>query len=58
MAELAEGVKPGALLAALAAAPVEIRRFEVYEPSLHQIFVKRVGVAVAEGTSEERADVA
>jgi ABC-2 type transport system ATP-binding protein len=57
MAELAEGVKPGALLAALAAAPVEIRRFEVYEPSLHQIFVERVGGAAAEGIGEEGIDV-
>jgi ABC-2 type transport system ATP-binding protein len=40
--ELAEGATPDALLAALVGAKVAVRRFEVVEPSLHQIFVDRV----------------
>ncbi|HTM20741.1 MAG TPA: ATP-binding cassette domain-containing protein [Kofleriaceae bacterium] len=41
--ELADGAGADALLAALVAAGVGLRRFEVVEPSLHQIFVDRVG---------------
>jgi ABC-2 type transport system ATP-binding protein len=43
--ELAEGATADALLAALVAARVALRKFEVVEPTLHQIFVDRVGAA-------------
>jgi ABC-2 type transport system ATP-binding protein len=48
--KLADGVAPQQLLAALVAANVGVRRFEVVVPTLHQIFVERVGggAAVAE----------
>ena len=42
--ELAPGATPDALLRALVAADVGVRRFEVVVPTLHQIFVDRVGV--------------
>lgn len=45
--ELASGAPPERLLAGLVAAGVGIRRFEVIVPSLHQIFVDRVGEAAA-----------
>lgn len=41
--ELAAGVDAQRLLAALCGAAVALRRFEVVTPSLHQIFVERVG---------------
>jgi ABC-2 type transport system ATP-binding protein len=41
--KLADGATPQRLLAALVAAGVQLRRFEVVVPSLHQIFVGRVG---------------
>ncbi len=41
--ELAAGVEAQALLAALLAAAAALHRFEVVTPSLHQIFVERVG---------------
>jgi ABC-2 type transport system ATP-binding protein len=41
--ELAHGATTGALLAALVAAKIDVRRFEVVTPTLHQIFVDRVG---------------
>jgi ABC-2 type transport system ATP-binding protein len=44
---LADGVAPQRLLAALVGAEVGLRRFEVVTPSLHQIFVARVGEAAA-----------
>jgi ABC-2 type transport system ATP-binding protein len=47
--ELAPGVAPDALLAVLVGAGVKLRRFEMIEPSLHQIFVDRVGADAAEG---------
>ncbi len=40
---LAEGADPGALLRHLVEAGVAIRRFELLEPSLHQVFIERVG---------------
>ncbi|HET9625780.1 MAG TPA: ATP-binding cassette domain-containing protein [Kofleriaceae bacterium] len=46
-AVLAEGVAPQQLLAALVAAGAPLRRFEIVTPSLHQIFVDRVGAAAA-----------
>ena len=45
--ELAAEGQADALVAALVAAAVPIRRFELVEPSLHQIFVDRVGAAAA-----------
>ncbi|MDB4959631.1 MAG: hypothetical protein JWO36_7200 [Myxococcales bacterium] len=53
--KLADGVAPQQLLAALMAAKVELRLFEVVVPTLHQIFVSKVGAAaaVAERRSEE-----
>lgn len=44
---LAEGVASAALLAALLGAKVALRKFEVVTPSLHQIFVEKVGVEAA-----------
>lgn len=41
--KMAEGIAPQRLLAALVAAEVGLRRFEVVVPTLHQIFVERVG---------------
>jgi ABC-2 type transport system ATP-binding protein len=54
--KLADGVAPQRLLAALVGADVGLRRFEVVVPTLHQIFVAKVGdaAAVAE-RREERA---
>ncbi|HEY1555132.1 MAG TPA: ATP-binding cassette domain-containing protein [Kofleriaceae bacterium] len=43
---LAAGVAPQQLLAALVGADVGLRRFEVVVPTLHQIFVARVGESV------------
>jgi ABC-type uncharacterized transport system ATPase subunit len=43
------------LLAALVAADVSLRRFEVVVPTLHQIFVDRVGgdaATIAERTAD------
>ncbi len=45
--KLADGVEPGKLLAALIAASATIRLFEVVVPTLHQIFVDRVGDTAA-----------
>ncbi len=53
--ELATGATPGKLLAALVEAGADVRRFEVVVPTLHQIFVERVGAenaAVAAHTGE------
>lgn len=46
-AKLADGVDPQQLLAALVTAGVALRRFEVVVPTLHQIFVERVGAEAA-----------
>jgi ABC-2 type transport system ATP-binding protein len=53
--KLAPGATPPRLLAALVGAEVALRRFEVIVPTLHQIFVERVGdtAAVAERRPEE-----
>ena len=50
----AEGVPPQKLLSALLAANVALRKFEIIVPSLHQIFVDKVGpeAAVAERQEE------
>jgi ABC-2 type transport system ATP-binding protein len=45
--KLADGVPAQRLLAALVAADVGLRRFEVVTPTLHQIFVSRVGASAA-----------
>lgn len=45
--KLADGAGPRQLLAALVAAGVALRRFEVVVPTLHQIFVERVGPEAA-----------
>jgi ABC-2 type transport system ATP-binding protein len=45
--ELAAGADGGRLLAALLGAGIEVHRFEVVTPTLHQIFVDRVGVEAA-----------
>jgi len=45
--KLADGVPAQKLLAALVAADVGLRRFEVVTPTLHQIFVAKVGAAAA-----------
>jgi ABC-2 type transport system ATP-binding protein len=44
---LADGVAPQRLLGALVAAEVGLRHFEVVTPTLHQIFVAKVGEAAA-----------
>lgn len=51
--ELAEGVEPRALLARLVADGVGVDRFMRVEPTLHQIFVDRVGADAAAGESDE-----
>ena len=53
--KLAAGAPPQRLLAALVEAGVALRRFEVVVPTLHQIFVERVGdtAAVAERRPEQ-----
>ena len=50
--ELAPDAEPSALLARLVAAGARIQRFERVQPSLHQIFLRRVGATgVEEGLS-------
>ncbi|HEU5058938.1 MAG TPA: DUF4162 domain-containing protein, partial [Kofleriaceae bacterium] len=54
--ELPLGQESGQLLSALVAAGSRLRRFELIEPSLHQIFVDRVGAeAAADKASREEA---
>lgn len=50
--QMAEGAEPERLLAALVNAGVGLRRFEVVEPSLHAIFIARVGAAAAAHAGE------
>ncbi|MEO8702851.1 MAG: ATP-binding cassette domain-containing protein [Kofleriaceae bacterium] len=52
--KLAAGADPAKLLAAIVSAGIAIQRFEVVVPTLHQIFVERVGAeaAVAERRPE------
>ncbi|HEY1589474.1 MAG TPA: ATP-binding cassette domain-containing protein [Rhodanobacter sp.] len=45
--QMADGADPEQLLAALVHAGVGLRRFEVVEPSLHAIFIARVGADAA-----------
>jgi ABC-2 type transport system ATP-binding protein len=50
---LAEGVAPKQLLSALIAAQVDLRLFEVVVPTLHQIFVAKVGATAAVAARRE-----
>ena len=52
---LADGVKPQQLLAMLLNHDVGIRLFELVVPTLHQIFVQRVGAAAAVAARREDA---
>jgi len=54
--KLADGVTAQQLLAALVTAGVSVRRFEVVVPTLHQIFVDRVGASAT--VAERRPEVA
>jgi len=51
--KLADGIAPGKLLAALVGAQIDMRRFEVVVPTLHQIFVSKVGAAAAVATRKD-----
>ena len=53
--KLADGATPQKLLAALVAAEIGVRRFEVVVPTLHQIFVAKVGAAAAVAERVEAA---
>jgi len=53
--KLAEGATPSKLLAALVGAGVELRLFEVVVPTLHQIFVSKVGDSAAVADRTEAA---
>jgi ABC-2 type transport system ATP-binding protein len=55
--ELAGEVSSDRLLAAIVAAGIRLRRFEVVAPTLHQIFVDRVGVGAADPAEEPSAHV-
>jgi ABC-2 type transport system ATP-binding protein len=54
--KLADGVTSQQLLAALVTAQVNVRRFEVVVPTLHQIFVDQVGASAA--VAERRPEAA
>jgi ABC-2 type transport system ATP-binding protein len=54
--KLADGATAQRLLAALVTAGVTLRRFEIVVPTLHQIFVDRVGASAA--IAERRPEVA
>jgi ABC-2 type transport system ATP-binding protein len=56
--KLAESAAPGALLSTLLAAGINVRKFEVVVPTLHQIFVERVGDAAAVAERREGEVVA
>jgi ABC-2 type transport system ATP-binding protein len=51
--ELAKGIAPAKLLATLVGAGVDLRLFELVTPTLHQIFVQKVGEAAT--VAERRA---
>jgi ABC-2 type transport system ATP-binding protein len=53
--ELVEGRGPDELLKALVQADTRVTRFEKVEPTLHKIFVDRVGEDAAEGRRAEEA---
>ena len=52
--ELAAGADPQLLLQRLVGAGASVERFELVQPSLHQIFLQRVGAAGADITGVER----
>lgn len=52
--ELTPAADPDALLAALVGAGARLRRFEMIEPTLHQIFVDRVGASAAADRGDPR----
>jgi ABC-2 type transport system ATP-binding protein len=54
--KLADGATPQGLLAALVAAGAGVRRFEIVTPTLHQIFVDRVGASAS--VAERRPEAA
>jgi ABC-2 type transport system ATP-binding protein len=54
--KLVDGATSQALLAALVTAGASVRRFEIVMPTLHQIFVDRVGASAA--VAERRPEVA
>jgi ABC-2 type transport system ATP-binding protein len=54
-AQLVEGVGSDRLLAALVGSGAGVSRFEVVEPSLHSIFVAKVGVEAASAPAQEDA---
>jgi ABC-2 type transport system ATP-binding protein len=53
--KLAHGVAPQQLLAALVSANANVRRFELVVPTLHQIFVDKVGAEAAVAQRTEHA---
>ncbi len=53
--QMAEGADPEQLLAALVRQGVGLRRFEVVEPSLHAIFIAKVGATAATAPAGEAA---
>jgi ABC-2 type transport system ATP-binding protein len=53
---LRDGADPQSLLEQLVSAGVRLRRFEVAEPTLEQIFIERVGAQTA-AVEEELAHV-
>jgi ABC-2 type transport system ATP-binding protein len=53
--KLADGATPQKLLAALVNANIALRRFEVVVPTLHQIFIDRVGATAAVAERHEEA---
>jgi len=56
--QLAAGADGGRLLAALVGAGIGVRRFEMVTPTLHQIFVERVGVENARIADRHPEEVA
>jgi ABC-2 type transport system ATP-binding protein len=54
---LRNGADPQRLLHELLAAGIRLRRFEIAEPSLEQIFIERVGASQADVLEEELAHV-
>jgi ABC-2 type transport system ATP-binding protein len=53
--ELSEDAESSELLAALVSAGAAVRRFEVVQPTLHQIFVDKVGEDAARGAVADEA---
>ena len=51
--KLVDGIEPQRLLAAFVSANVALRRFEIVTPTLHQIFVDKVGEEAAVAARRE-----